>query len=605
VTGGYPVWFGDERRPAFGWFHGRERGESRGGVVVCPSLGQEYMQSHYALRVVSEDLAAQGFSVLRVDYDATGDSAGTGEEEHRVEAWLETVQLAVSLLRKLGLTEVALLGMRLGATLAAEVASRDRAIDQLVLWDPCASGRAFLSEQRIVSSASFGASSGLPEGSVEAAGVVYNARTVAEMRKLNMERCALPLARRVFVLTRPDRPASWFLSQQSLASEEVTWEAALGQSELLENPPPTHELPRRAMARIIHWMSKGANPTPQRAASPPIASRAIVASDPSGRPIIESPVSIPPLGLFGIVTEPAESAALEHAPTAIFVSVSKQHHVGSPVRLWVELAREWAGAGIRSLRMDLSGLGDSPARSIGREHWLCHKADAFEDVTDACRYMSPSDPSDVVLVGLCSSGYQVLESALRIRPRGVVAVNPIVSFVPAEHRLGLPLDGRRQLLFPRDTAAGQLFQAGGRWSSVPQRWPGLAWRARLARSPERRSARWLTTLVSQGTDTLILCGDREMRPIRLGVSRIRLRRLRESGNLRLEHFPGLQHELLKADQRHAVKESVSDYVLSRFATRAQTVPGSSSCESSPVLGSIAAASCPPLGRPSTRHAVGT
>ena len=139
---------------------------------------------------------------------------------------------------------------------------------------------------------------------------------------------------------------------------------------------------------------------------------------------------MPPVGLFGILTYNHDVRA-PGAPAALFLNVANQHHVG-PNRLWVELARQWAGAGIRSLRLDLSGLGDSPDRQGASGRWECFKPEAFEDVADAAQWLSPDDPSNVVLVGLCSGGYQALEGALVLRARGVVAINPFGSFDPAE-----------------------------------------------------------------------------------------------------------------------------------------------------------------------------
>ena len=140
---------------------------------------------------------------------------------------------------------------------------------------------------------------------------------------------------------------------------------------------------------------------------------------------------MPPVGLFGVLTHEQDAPVLPDRPTVIFLNVANQHHIG-PNRLWVELSREWATAGIRSLRLDLSGLGDSPDRQGGQGEWECNKPEAFDDVADAVDWVSPDDPTNVVLVGLCSAGYQALESALAVRARGVVAINPIISFVPTE-----------------------------------------------------------------------------------------------------------------------------------------------------------------------------
>ena len=84
----------------------------------------------------------------------------------------------------------AVVGLRLGATLAAAELARGGPVDDFVLWDPCASGRAFLREQAALSAfrrdraadwgvEHVGESSGSPErveeGSVEAPGAMFSA----------------------------------------------------------------------------------------------------------------------------------------------------------------------------------------------------------------------------------------------------------------------------------------------------------------------------------------------------------------------------------------------------------------------------------------------
>jgi acetyl esterase/lipase len=240
-----------------------------------------------------------------------------------------------------------------------------------------------------------------------------------------------------------------------------------------------------------------------------------------------------------------------------------QHHVG-PSRSWVDLSRRWAGSGMRSLRLDLSGLGDSPFRQSNVVHrWTDYKPDAFDDIVDAIRWASPEDPSNVVLIGLCASGYQALESGLDLRARGVVALNPVISFVPPERREGAPVDPRRRIALLQDDIA-PAFRKGGRFERLRERYPNLAWRARVVLSPRHRSGKWLARLVMQGTDTLIICGDSEIRPLRQGSTAARLRRLRRSGLLRLEHVPELDHALTIAAHRQSVHDMVTDHVSDRF-----------------------------------------
>ena len=68
-----------------------------------------------------------GFDVLRFDYEGTGDSAGDLTEPDRVDAWLRNIERVVDEARELaGSSEVALVGLRIGASAGASGGSRDR-----------------------------------------------------------------------------------------------------------------------------------------------------------------------------------------------------------------------------------------------------------------------------------------------------------------------------------------------------------------------------------------------------------------------------------------------------------------------------------------------
>ena len=92
-------------------------------------------------------MASSDIVSLRFDYDGTGDSGGHLDDPSRDTAWVQSVSFAVDALRRLGVTTVSAVGMRLGATIlgvAADVG--DLRFSSLVLWDPCASGRNYLRE---------------------------------------------------------------------------------------------------------------------------------------------------------------------------------------------------------------------------------------------------------------------------------------------------------------------------------------------------------------------------------------------------------------------------------------------------------------------------
>jgi pimeloyl-ACP methyl ester carboxylesterase len=92
-------------------------------------------------------LAEAGIDSLRFDYYATGDSAGN-DAEGDLASWRQDILTAAEELTSLAnVTRVTLVGLRLGATLAAQ-ASVDLAgtVEGLVLWDPVTDGSAYAEE---------------------------------------------------------------------------------------------------------------------------------------------------------------------------------------------------------------------------------------------------------------------------------------------------------------------------------------------------------------------------------------------------------------------------------------------------------------------------
>jgi alpha-beta hydrolase superfamily lysophospholipase len=552
-----PMWFGPHERPLLGWFNTPAAGTARAGAVICPPFGRDYMHAHYALRLLAEGLAEQGICVVRFDYDGTGDSVGDDRDPSRVTAWLASVKAAIDRLRDSGVRSVFLIGMRLGATLAGVVAEGDGDIAGLVLWDPVVSGRAYLREQRATAALAFAMTKPSADGSVEAPGMVFDPGTARDLGSVDLITTNGPLADRVLVLIRPDRQASSLKVRLDLP--HVEWAEAPGQVELMEDAP-NQALPELAISRLIDWVGSVAPAVHQAIHQPVPAGPMVVGRDPEGMPIVETPGFFGPAGLFGIWTEVPGRV---HGPTTIFLSVAAEHRIG-PGRLWVDLARRWAGAGVRSLRLDLSGLGDSPTRTPDQRRFVSGAPEAFDDVVDAVGAASTSGDAGVVLIGHCLSGYQALESALHLGPRGVIAVNPVISLQPPEQVTGKPLDPRRQIALPRN-ALVRAFAANGALAGLRRRYPDLGWRLRMLVSPSRRPAVWLRQLERDEVDVLIVSGEQEAQLILLGASKRGLERLKRTGRFALAVIPDLEHGLFIADQRSVLSRLLTDHVIERFA----------------------------------------
>lgn len=146
-----PFHFGVSDKRLFGVYHPAAAERSGGvGVVVCPPARDEYTLSHRALRQLAGQLARAGHPTLRFDYFGTGDSFGECHEG-RTAQWRQDIGMAIDELKSLsGVSRVALVGLRLGGTLAAMTAAERREADvsRVILWDPVVFGNGYVQALR-------------------------------------------------------------------------------------------------------------------------------------------------------------------------------------------------------------------------------------------------------------------------------------------------------------------------------------------------------------------------------------------------------------------------------------------------------------------------
>ena len=133
-----PFYFGYPGRRLFGFLHRPALDARRQtAVLVCPPLGQEYLETHRCLQHLATRLAGGGFPVMRFDYYGTGDSEGESAELTFVGLMADTVTALRELSDRAETRDVMLIGFRTGATIAASLAG-DRAeirLKKLVLCD--------------------------------------------------------------------------------------------------------------------------------------------------------------------------------------------------------------------------------------------------------------------------------------------------------------------------------------------------------------------------------------------------------------------------------------------------------------------------------------
>jgi hypothetical protein len=112
--------------------------------------------------------------------------------------------------------------------------------------------------------------------------------------------------------------------------------------------------------------------------------------------------------LFGIL---ARSDERKDRPLVILFNAGAVHHVG-PNRIYVQLARELAAAGVPCLRMDLETLGDSVLDGTWRENYPYPRT-AMRDVADAFDFARRElGYSRVIPAGLCSGAHMAFHAGL-------------------------------------------------------------------------------------------------------------------------------------------------------------------------------------------------
>ncbi len=587
-----PVWFGPEDSLLFGALHTPDA-RTRGLIVLCPPLGREYAYSHSTFVQLANRLTQLGFAALRFDYRSTGDSFERSADDRDERGFAQDVRFAVEFARTTGAPHVGLVGMRLGANFAS--VQRDLGpVDAVVLWDPCPTGRSFLREQRALALFAGVRVADEETDALDLPGFKVSPEMANEITALDLfegEPDSGELGRlsdKVLLLTRSERVADRKLAER-FDLPHVERREVKGQPQLLDVHDDWPIVPSDGIATVAQWLDE-VMPRNGSAIASPSRCEVVVGIPPSGPGsgeargdsvlIRERAVTLGPAALFGIETERVTGRS---GPVCVFVSVANEHRIG-PGRLWVQLSRRLAAEGFRCIRVDVSGFGDSPARD-GLLVQPVHSILAIDDVLEVAKVVSPDDPSDVVLFGLCSSGYQVLEAALSLSPRGVCAMNPSLIFRPPEMASGGAMDARRRLCLP----PGPRVKAPGPSPAVvwvKRRFPTLAstlgryeWTVilrsrRLVGHFRNGPGKRVGDLIDAGTDVLLICGRDEIQPfLQSGLDAVR--GAKRKARLQIEVIPTLDHGLFPIRDREHVTDLVLGHVLAKFRPvpeGARTVP---------------------------------
>ena len=263
--------------------------------------------------------------------------------------------------------------------------------------------------------------------------------------------------------------------------------------------------------------------------------------------------------LLGILTTPDEDVRIPDAPVALILNAGIVHWIG-PYRLNVDIARDLAEQGFSTLRMDLSGLGDSGPRTGKLE--LENRAEL--DAADAMAFLqNETGVNKFVIVGLCSGAYNAHCIAVKDeRVVGGIFMDGIVfrtfGFFLRHHLAGVfrPRFWRNAVKrrFYRSTLTTT--EADGNALAESEFFGGDLSKDQVVNE--------LIGLMDRGVQMLFLytdgyddiCGRSQFQEM-YGLNP-------DEGQLQVEYYPKSEHTFRLTENRKAACERVSNWFLNRF-----------------------------------------
>ncbi len=401
----------------FGWLHDPPAGMAVDrAVLICGGLTNDKLSAHRPFRLLADALADAGYPVLRFDYPGTGDSVDVEDADHW-SLWQASIGAAIDWLRaRTGATQVVLVGLRIGATLAALAAERRDDVAALVLLEPTLRGRAYLREVAVEQMVNRGRGAPVGDG-LDSHGLRLSRETIRRIEAVDLRQVRPPPACRVAVHAQASSAVmSAFLDAWRASAASVTVAGFDGLAPFLRVTYLNHE-GEAEIAPIVAWLQEAAPQTVRDAPLPPRPVAAPLRTDGWA----ETPLLFGPARrLFGMLCRPA--GQVESGLAVVMLNISGHPHYGLG-RLSVELARRWAAAGVASLRMDFAGIGDSPGcggdGDVG-SHVL--ETDREADISAALDALAALGYRRFALQGLCTGAYHALYGAVADRRVGAVAL---------------------------------------------------------------------------------------------------------------------------------------------------------------------------------------
>ncbi len=259
-----PFYFGDQNAPIYGFYHPPMAPKRSVTVVLCYPLGDEAIRVHRAYKQLALRLSRAGFPTLRFDYFGSGDSAGE-DSDATLSRWQIDIAAAIEEARARAETkEVVLVGLRLGASLAMEMASQHQGINGIVIWEPIVQGENYLqileeTHQDRLNYFLTNPSSDNPlvNNGVERLGFVLSSTMQTEIKELNLFESVLFQAGQqvIFIERTPNELSARFVDYLRAQSPQVIYTCVKDPAIWGEDPDKAL-VPGQTFKTIMNWFNE-------------------------------------------------------------------------------------------------------------------------------------------------------------------------------------------------------------------------------------------------------------------------------------------------------------------------------------------------------------
>jgi alpha-beta hydrolase superfamily lysophospholipase len=389
-----------------GWVHFLPPATGAVGVLLCSGIGEDFTNGYRPSRVLADAIAQSGYVVLRFDYPGIGDSLDVAHPDLWA-TWQNSVQDAANWLKNtFSLERLILIGVRIGATLAALEAVRRDDVVGLVGIEPVVNVRSFISQltvQRKLRAASHGGQdheahdAGLKIGELS-----FSEQDIAQMRETDLAKLAFAKPLDVAIFARGSGPR-YAVRFDAWVRQEVRLEFFdFAPMEALLRPNHFSGEAEIDPSNVLDWLSRVAPTSAERPI--PLFLPEKIATDSWEESTVKFGVD---LALAGVVCRPTARSALG----VLICNSGGNPHQGFS-RFGVLLARRLASAGITSLRFDFSGLGDSVDAKTGRDVQTdVFRDDRAADIDAAIDALDSFGVERFAIHGLCSGAFHAVQAA--------------------------------------------------------------------------------------------------------------------------------------------------------------------------------------------------